>query len=66
VSPDFKNRFSLLLGLNPSMTKTNQLKNIHFSYGKNKMENIWWDFNFTYIKGNFEKFTGIKNKRFVG
>jgi hypothetical protein len=55
--PDFKNRFSLLLGLNPSMTKTNQLKNVHLSYGKNKLENIWWDFNFTYIKGNFDKFT---------
>lgn len=55
--PDFKNRFSALVGINPSMTKTNQLKNVHLAYGKNKAENEWWDFNFTYTRGNFDKFT---------
>lgn len=56
-TPTFQNRFSLLLGLNPSMTKTNQLKNIHLAYGRNSEANRWWDFNFTMTKGYMNHMT---------
>lgn len=55
--PDFTNRFSALIGVNPDMTKTNENETLHLSYGLHKIENAWWDFNFTYSKGHFDKLT---------
>lgn len=55
--PEFKNRFSFLVGGYPSMTKTNQLMNFHSAYSYNMENNVWWDFNFTMTKGNFNRFT---------
>lgn len=54
---EHNNKYSFMLGLNPSMTKTNQLINAHFSYARNTKENMWWDYSFSIIKGNFDKFT---------
>jgi hypothetical protein len=39
------------------MTKTNQLMNAHFSYSRETAEKFWWDYSFSIIKGNFDKFT---------
>jgi hypothetical protein len=55
--PDFKNRFSFLAGFNPSVTRTNEIKNFHFAYGSHVEENRWWDFNFTLTKGLINKLT---------
>lgn len=54
---EYNNKYSMMLGLNPSMTKTNQLINLHFSYSRETEEKFWWDYNFSIIKGNFDKFT---------
>jgi hypothetical protein len=55
--PEFKNRFSFLIGGHPSMTKTSQLMNFHGAYSYNIESNTWWDFNFTMAKGHFNRFT---------
>jgi hypothetical protein len=54
---EYNNKYSFMLGLNPSMTKTNQLMNAHFSYSRETAEKFWWDYSFSIIKGNFDKFT---------
>ncbi len=55
-NPSFHNRFSFLLGVNPSLTKSTDVTNITFSYGK-KMEDFWLDTNFLITNGLFSKMT---------
>lgn len=55
-NPSHTNRFSFLLGVNPSLTKSGDMSNFTFSYGK-QMENYWIDTNFAMNKGLFKKFS---------
>jgi len=55
-NPSFQNRFSFLLGLNPSLTKSADVSNFTFSFGK-KMEDFWIDSNFIITNGLFSKMT---------
>ena len=49
-NPTHENRFSFMLGINPSMTKAQDMTNFTFSYAK-KMENYWLDSNLMMTKG---------------
>jgi hypothetical protein len=55
--PDYKNRFSALVGLNPSVMKSLDVKNLHLAYSKQREDLSWWDFNFTMTQGHFNKMT---------
>lgn len=55
-NPTHENRFSFMMGVNPSLTKSADMSNFTFSYGR-KMENYWIDTNFAMNKGNFRKFS---------
>lgn len=55
-NPTHHNRFSFLLGVNPSLTKSGDMSNFTFSYAK-KMDNYWIDSNFSMNKGLFSKFS---------
>jgi hypothetical protein len=55
-NPTHENRFSFMTGVNPSLTKSGDMSNFTFSYGK-KMENYWIDTNFSMNKGLFKKFS---------
>ena len=55
-NPTHENRFSFLLGVNPSLSKSGDMSNFTFSYGK-KMENYWIDTNLAMSKGLFKKFS---------
>lgn len=55
-NPSHNNRFSFMAGVNPSLTKSGDMSNFTFSYGK-KMENFWIDTNFAMNKGKFKKFS---------
>lgn len=52
--PTFSNRFSLNLGINPSLTKSADVTNFAFSYGK-KMDNFWLDTSLLITSGIFNK-----------
>ena len=49
-----ENRFSVMLGLNPSLRTSSDVTNITFSYAK-EMENFWFDSNLLITKGKFRK-----------
>lgn len=51
-----ENRFSFLAGVNPSVTKAQDITNFCFSYGK-KLEEFWIDSNFLITNGTFNKLT---------
>lgn len=55
-NPTHENRFSFLLGVNPSLSKSGDMSNFTFSYGK-KTENYWIDSNLAMSKGLFKKFS---------
>lgn len=55
-NPTFVNRFSFLLGVNPSMTKATDVMNFNFSYAK-KMDEFWFDTTFALTNGAFNKIT---------
>lgn len=54
-NPSHTNRFSLMLGVNPSLTKSADMQSFTFSYGK-KFENFWADANVMMSKGLSKKF----------
>lgn len=54
---EHNNRYTGIFGLNPSMTKSNQIMNAHFAYAKNTEENRWWELNFTYTQAYANKIT---------
>ncbi len=43
--PSYTNRFSFIFGLNPSLTRSQDLTSYQFSYAKNTSENFWIDFS---------------------
>jgi hypothetical protein len=53
-NPTHTNRFSVMLGLNPSLTKSADISNFTFSYAR-EMENFWIDSNLVMTKGKFLK-----------
>jgi len=55
-NPTHENRFSFMAGVNPSLTKSGDMSNFTFSFGK-KMDNYWLDTNFAMNKGLFKKFS---------
>lgn len=55
-NPTHDNRFSFMAGVNPSLTKSADMRNLAFSYGR-KMENYWIDTNFAMSTGLFKKFS---------
>jgi hypothetical protein len=55
-NPTYQNRFSFLLGVNPSIQKARDVTNFTFSYGK-KFEDYWLDTNFLITNGIFNKIT---------
>lgn len=55
-NPTHENRFSFMMGVNPSLTNSADMANFTFSFGK-KMENYWIDSNFAMNKGSFRKFS---------
>ncbi|QDK42173.1 hypothetical protein DOM21_12100 [Bacteriovorax stolpii] len=55
-NPSHTNRFSFMLGVNPSLTKAADMSSFNFSYGK-KLENFWADANVMMTKGLFNKFS---------
>ena len=55
-NPTHENRFSFMLGVNPSLTKSGDMSNFTFSYAR-KMENFWLDSNVMMTKGMFNKFS---------
>lgn len=55
-NPTHENRFSFMLGVNPSLTKSGDMSNFTFSYAK-KMESFWLDSNIMITKGMFSKFS---------
>ncbi|MGZ3808200.1 MAG: hypothetical protein ACXVCE_08945 [Bacteriovorax sp.] len=55
-NPTHQNRFSFLVGVNPSITKARDVTNFLFSYG-NKMNDFWFDSNFQITSGVFQKLT---------
>lgn len=52
--PTHHNRFSFMLGINPSMQKASDVTNFTFSYAK-KMDDYWLDTNLLYTSGLFDK-----------
>ena len=71
-NPTYHNRFSFLLGINPSIKKkTNDITNLTFSYGK-KLEDFWIDTNILLTNGLFSKIstnnptaTGLSNDQLI-
>lgn len=55
-NPTHTNRFSFMAGVNPSLTKSGDMSNFTFSYGR-KLESYWIDTNFAMNKGLFKKFS---------
>lgn len=55
-NPTLQNRFSFLVGVNPSLTKAGDVMNFNFSYGK-KLEDYWLDTSFLITNGVFNKLT---------
>ena len=55
-NPTYKNKFSFLLGINPSVQKASDIENFTFAYGK-KVEDYWIDTNILLTKGLFSKLT---------
>lgn len=53
-SPTHSNRYSFMLGLNPSLTNSADITNFTFSYGK-KLENFWLDTNILITSGLFDE-----------
>lgn len=48
------NRFTLMLGVNPSLTKSSNITNFSFSYGK-KFDDFWLDTNLLVTNGIFRE-----------
>lgn len=55
-NPTYQNRFSLMMGVNPSLQKAADISNFNFSYAK-KLESYWLDTNVHYTRGLFGKLT---------
>ena len=55
-NPTYKNKFSFLVGINPSVQKASDIENFTFSYGK-KNEDYWIDTNIILTNGVFSKIT---------
>ena len=55
-NPTHENRFSLMMGVNPSLGKATDMTNFTFSYGK-KLDNFWIDANASISNGLFRKFS---------
>jgi hypothetical protein len=53
-NPTHANRFSVMLGLNPSLTKSADVSNFTLSYAR-ELENFWIDSNLVMTKGKFLK-----------
>lgn len=60
-NPSHTNRFSFMLGVNSSLTKSSDMSNFTFSYGK-KLESFWADANVMMTKGLFSKFSANNQK----
>lgn len=60
-NPTHANRFSFMAGLNPSLTKSGDMSNFTFSYGR-QTENYWIDTNLAINKGLFKKFSANNPK----
>ena len=54
--PSYSNRYSFLLGVNPSLPKFSDVTNLTFSYGK-KLDDYWLDSNILLTNGVFNKIT---------
>ncbi len=52
--PTFTNRYSLMLGVNPSLVHTSNITNFTLSYGK-KYDHLWLDTNLLITKGIFRE-----------
>ena len=52
--PTYENRFSFLVGVNPSVTKAGDVTNFAFSYGK-KREDYWFSSSLVLTNGVFNK-----------
>lgn len=70
-NPTYQNRFSFLVGVNPSIQKAGDVTNFIFSFGK-KMDNYWFDSNLIITNGIFKKIstnnpsaTGLTNDQLV-
>lgn len=55
-NPTHHNRFSFMLGLNPSLQKAGDITNFTFSYAK-KLDDYWFDTNLILTNGLFGKLT---------
>ena len=55
-NPTYQNRFSFILGVNPSIKTASDVTNFTFSYGK-KFDDFWLDTNLLLTKGAFNKLT---------
>ena len=55
-NPSHDNRFSFMLGFNPSLTRAADLSNFAFSYGK-QFDRWWLDTNVLMTKGLFGEFS---------
>lgn len=55
-NPSHLNSFSAMIGFNSSLTKSADLSNFAFSYGR-KMEDFWLDTNLLMTTGLFNKFS---------
>ncbi len=53
-NPSHNNRFSFMLGFNPSLSRAADLSNFSFSYGK-QFESYWLDTNVSMTKGLFKE-----------
>ena len=56
INPSFTNRYTFLVGVNPSVPKMADVTNFTFSYGK-KLEDFWIDSSILFTKGLFGKMT---------
>lgn len=55
-NPSLKNRYSLMAGVNSSLTKASELKNFSFAYSR-QIENFWIDGNIMMTQGLFKNFS---------
>ena len=55
-NPSHDNRFSFMLGFNPSLSRAADLSNFAFSYGK-QLESFWFDSNVLMTRGLFGEFS---------
>lgn len=53
-APSFSNRFSFAMALNPSLTKSSDITNFTFSYGK-QMDDFWLDATVSLTNGTFRE-----------